>query len=47
MTPPCKAPTAYQDQFGVQYLAKEHFDMQLGGAGIRTRSTHWATATQL
>ena len=33
---PCRAPAAHQEQFGVQYLARGHFDMQLGGAGIRT-----------
>ena len=33
---PCKVPTAHQEQFGVQYLAQGHFDMQLGGAGILT-----------
>ena len=33
---PCKVPTAHQAQFGVQYLAQGHFDMQLGGVGIRT-----------
>ena len=32
---PCKAPTAYQEQFGVQYLAQGHLNMQLGGAGIQ------------
>ena len=32
--PPCKVPTAHQEQLGVQYFAQGHFDMQLGGAGI-------------
>ena len=30
--PPCKEPTAHQEQFGVQYLAQGHFDMQLSSA---------------
>ena len=27
--PPCKVPTAHQEQVGVQYLAQGHFDIQL------------------
>ena len=27
---------AHQEQFGVQYFAQGHFDIQLGGTGIRT-----------
>ena len=30
--PPCKVPAAHQEQFGVQYLAQGHFDMQLSPA---------------
>ena len=30
--PSCKVPTAHQEQFGVQYLAQGHFDMQLSSA---------------
>ena len=26
--PPCRVPTTHQEQFGVQYLAQGHFDMQ-------------------
>ena len=33
---PRKVPAAHQEQFGVQYLAQGHFNMQLGGAGIQT-----------
>ena len=47
---------AHQEQFGVQYLAQGHLDMQLGEAEIRTMrssdykmtwSTSWATALPL
>ena len=30
--PPRKVPAAHQEQFGVQYLAQGHFDMQLSSA---------------
>ena len=43
---PCNVPTAHQEQFGVQCLAQGHFNMQLGGAGIRTSDlliTKWPT----
>ena len=31
-SPPCKVPTAHQEQFRVQYLAQGHFEMQLSSA---------------
>ena len=34
--PPCKVPTAQQDQFGVQFSAGGHFDMQLAEPWIST-----------
>ena len=33
---PCKAPTAHREQCGVQSLAQGHFDINSGGARIRT-----------
>ena len=33
---PCKVPTAHHEQFGVQFIAQEHFNMQLGRARIQT-----------
>ena len=37
---PCKVPTAHQEQFGVQYLAQGHFNMQMRvGGGIWTPIT--------
>ena len=30
--PPCKVPTAHQEQFGIQHLAQGHFDMELSSA---------------
>ena len=42
---PWKVPTAHQEQFGVQYLAKGHLDMQVGGARIHT--SHLSVAKRL
>ena len=33
---PCKVPAAHQEQFGFQFLAQGHFNMQLSSARIQT-----------
>ena len=35
---PCRVASVHQEQFGVQYLAQGHLDMQLRGAGNSTNN---------